>query len=81
MKSAKSVSFVMTRAPLPSMLTTHRLSLPERSEMKAMLLPSGEKRGMQSHDVPLVMRRACAAGDRQHVEIAHQVEHDGAAIR
>ena len=55
---ALSTSFVILRAPVPSAFTSHRLSPPSRSEMNAIVRPSGLQRGMQSHAIPLVRRVA-----------------------
>jgi hypothetical protein len=45
---------VSARAPVPSARITHRLSPPARSLMKAIHLPSGEKRGWKSQGMPCV---------------------------
>jgi hypothetical protein len=42
----------------PSAFAIHRFSTPLRSERKATCLPSGEKRGWLSNDIPPTMRRA-----------------------
>ena len=49
---------VMMRGAEPSALAIQMFLEPLRSLMKAMCLPSGEKRGCWSQPVPLVMRVA-----------------------
>lgn len=54
--SRRKSSFVTCRLSLPSAFITQILSPPPRSEVKAMRLPSGEKRGWTSHERPSLMR-------------------------
>ena len=56
--SRRKSSFDTWVAPLPSAFMRQRLLPPPRSEVKAISLPSGEKRGWMSQAGPLVRRLA-----------------------
>ena len=51
--SRRKLSFVTCRRSVPSAFITHRLSPPPASDVKAMCLPSGLKRGCTVNAVPV----------------------------